>query len=199
MTDSNFDTIDWENDPDLFTYTKLDFRVDEFLKQGDDEDTLVIDETPKSPAQSVATDGTTVSADTDISTPCSSCTVDSDRPRVSAETTTETVEEEIQKTTVQVCASPKTSVQPTTAPTQKQKRHQLTTWESPFEKKIKYESRKIKYKAHKNAYLERFRSMKVAFRKLHCNAKVVNGQILPSEDTTSTPTVELISLFDKVN
>ena len=202
MSDNEFAILDWETDPVLANPSSLDFRVQELFAPSHDEsdnDQLVIDEDTSS----------------ELSTPSSRSVVSPDSPKpVTSPLPSATVSPTSVETVAVVSAVsskpvaplisnvtvPPTPVEtvsavvapemPPPAPIEKpflRQARRIIPWESPNDKIQRYQSNKLRYIAHKNGYMDKFKSMKNAFRKVKCTPDA-----LP-------PPVETIKLFDEVH
>ena len=182
--------IDWENDPIL--NTDLDERIRLYLQtDGEELPELkgLFDE------QSVSTISTP--SEFSISTPSSTATSAEQRdlPVVGTPdqvgSTSQTVEATVQTTPSMTEASTFSAekvLATLTAPTSTVTgiKRQASRWEPPAAKRVKYETKLVRYQAKKQSYFERFLSMKTRLRKL----KIPNS--LP-------PDAETIKLFEEVS
>ena len=187
----NTTEIDWENDPIMTS--ELDEKIRIYLQSQENllpDVDLLFDEctgsslstpsefsvdTPSSTALTVSTRSTG-----------SGSPVKSQCPK--APLTEVSVQTESPTTTKSTTLPTKINLNPLQMPPPKQKllKRPASTWESPAEKRMKYESKLTRYTAKKQMYFERFRSMKNKLRKL----QIPNS--LP-------PDVETIKLFDEVS
>ena len=181
--------IDWENDPIL--NSELDERIRLFLQTSNEELPEIKGLFDEQSVSSISTP-----SEFSVNTPSSTATTTDHKqlPTVSSieqeRSLSQTAEATVQ-TTPSVAESATFSAEKVLATLTAQTsvgsgvKRQALRWDPPAEKRVKYETKLVRYQAKKQSYFERFLSMKTKLRKL----KIPNS--LP-------PDAETIKLFDEV-